>query len=175
MFNYLLIIYNSLFTDLTIWWVLAPIFILWFVMEIYSGQYKNESVNWNTMLTSGVSLSWINILSIKSLVSMDLDYYYPVFIFLAIVFIYGAFLFYISFTHRIKYKIVLYLSNPTHIYFLSIVSVLFGYGLLDFNMFIVVNLVLLFVFMICVFYFIKKYLLGLWGDIEVVSNCEKSM
>lgn len=165
-------IYSSLFIDITIWWVLAPVFILWIIMEIYLGEYKNETVGWNTALANGISLSWINISSMRALFNtVSISFNFRL-IFLLFVFFYGLFLFYISFTHHLTKEWAVRLAGPTLIYFLSIVSVLWGYDLLPVNFWVIFDLIIIFLVVFFMFYFISKYLLGFRGDVEAVKHGE---
>ena len=62
----------SPFKELSVWWYLTPIFILWLVLEVYFGKYKKEKLGWNTSLGNGITLTWINIESIRFLFNIIL-------------------------------------------------------------------------------------------------------
>ena len=73
-------------------------------------------------------------------------------IILIFVFLYGFFIFYISFTHHLNRDWVIRLAGPTLVYFLSIVSVLWGYDLLAVNSWVIFDLIVIFLFIYVIFY-----------------------
>ena len=154
------VIVASPFTDFSVWWYLGPILILWFLLEIYFGKYKKEKLGWNTALGNGVSLTWINIEAMRYLFSLQLGDFWLRFLVLAIVMIYGFFVIYISFTHKFKPAVTYSLAAPTPIYFLSVVVTLWGHGNLTLSLWVLVDLILLFILALLFFIVVKKLLPG---------------
>ncbi len=165
------IIGQSLVKDITIWWFLTPVFILWIVMEIYFGQYKKEQMGWNSILANGISFSWINIASFRVLFlenSVAVDFTLRVTI-LVLFFIYGAFVIYVAFSHKLPQKIGFWLAGPTTIYFLSTVSVLWGQGVLEISRWILIDFIILYLIIHLIFWLIKKRL-GILGEVEAITK-----
>jgi len=164
---------QSLTKDPSIWWFLAPIFILWIVMEIYLGQYKKEKLGWNSILANGISFSWINIASFRVLFlenSEAVDFTLRTII-LILFFLYGIFVVYLAFSHKIPQKIGSLLAGPTTIYFLSTVSVLWGQGVLEISKWIFIDLIILYFVIYLIFWLIKKRL-GILGEVEAITKGE---
>jgi len=162
--------------DVNIWWFLAPIFILWIGMEIYLGQYKKEKLGWNSILANGISFSWVNIASFRVLF-MDgagsNDFVLRIVI-LGILFVYGMFIIYTAFTHKLSHVLGSWLGGPTTIYFLSTVSVLWGQGVLDINTWVLLDLVILYLLIRLIFWFIRKKL-GVLGEVEAITKGENPL
>lgn len=165
------LISESLFKDPSIWWFLTPVFILWIVMEVYLGQYKKEKMGWNSILANGISFSWINIASFQVLflqnsgaVNFGLRT-----VILAIFFLYGVFIIYIAFTHKIPQRTGSWLAGPTTIYFLSVISILWGQGVLEINKIVLIDFIILYLIIYLGFWLIKKRL-GILGEVEAISK-----
>ena len=151
-------ILKSPFKDSSIWWLLAPIIVLWFVLEIYFGRYKGESLGWNTSLGNGISLVWINIEGLRFLFSSHPEPFLFRFIPLTLILAYGCFIIYISFTHKLSSRATYILASPTPVYFLSSVSALWSHGVLDLTWFVVIDLIILYLILTCIFTVIRKLL-----------------
>ena len=180
MFNQLIegfqLIGQSLTRDPSIWWFLAPVFILWIVMEIYLGQYKKEKVDWTSILANGISFSWINIASFQVLFlenSTATDFTLRAVI-LSIFLVYGILVIYIAFTHKFSRKIGTLLAKPTTIYFLSTVSVLWGQGVLEINKWILIDFIILYFVIYLIFWLIRKKL-GMLGEVEAISRGQEPL
>jgi hypothetical protein len=162
---------QSFVKEPSIWWFLTPVFILWIVMEIYFGQYKKESCGWNTILANGISFSWINIASFRVLFlenSSVIDFQLRMVI-LALFFLYGIFIIYIAFTHKLPEKVGSWLAGPTTIYFLSTVSILWGQGVLEISKWILIDFIILYFIIRLIFWLIKKRL-GVLGEVEAINK-----
>lgn len=167
---------QSLVKDPNIWWFLTPVFILWIIMEIYFGQYKKERMGWNSILTNGISFSWINIASFQVLFLEDsqaLDFTSRVII-LSFFFLYGIFIIYIAFTHKLPQRIGTWLAGPTTIYFLSTVSILWGQGVLEISKWILIDFIILYFVISLIFWLIKKRL-GVLGEVEAISRGQEPL
>jgi len=167
------LIARSLVKEPSIWWFLAPVFILWIVMEIYFGQYKKEKLGWNSILANGISFTWINIASFRVLFledSLAVNFNLRIVI-LSLFFFYGLFIIYIAFTHKLPQKIGSWIAGPTTIYFLSTVSVLWGQRVLEINKWILIDFIILYFVISFIFWLIKKRL-GILGEVEAISKCE---
>lgn len=162
---------KSLVKDPSIWWFLAPVFVLWIIMEIYLGEYKREKLGWNSILANGISFSWINIASFRVLFlenSSAIDFNLRTII-LTCFFLYGLFIVYIAFTHKIPRKIGSWLAGPTTIYFFSTVSILWGQGVLEINKLVLIDFIILYFIISFIFWLIKKKL-GTLGEVEAIEK-----
>jgi len=162
---------KSFIKEPSLWWFLAPVFILWIGMEIYFGQYKRERLGWNSALANGISFTWINIASFRVLFmeDMTIDSFWPRLTILAIFFLYGMVVMYIAFFHKTSPKFAAFLAGPTRIYFLSLVSILWGQGVLVINKWIFLDLLIVFTILSFIFWVIRRNL-GILGEVETVKN-----
>lgn len=158
MLNALWEIVKSPFKEWSAWWFLAPILILWVILELYFGRYKSETLGWNTALANGITLIWVNIESMRYLFSTHPEPFLLRFVPIILILAYGSFIMYISFTHKFSGRVTYTLAAPTPIYFLSAISVLWGHGNLILTWFVVLDLILLYPIITGVFALIKKFL-----------------
>jgi hypothetical protein len=160
-------------SDFSIWWILAPIFILWFAMEIYFSEYRRERIGFSSALANSFSLLWISLVSLRiffllsdpisSVVVNENFWLIVLFIF------YALFVIYVSFTHSLSASAVDILASPSRIYYISVISVLLGEGALDINGFIVFDLFLSFMVIYLFFAFMRRFL-GVRGEVEAILN-----
>ena len=150
------VILSSPFKDWSIWWLLAPIFILWILMELYFGKYKKEQLGWNTSLANGISLSWIGVESMRFLFSTKPDPFWLRFMVISFVILYGMVIFILAFNHKIPGKIEYLLASPTTVYYLSAITVLWGFGVLTLSWWVIIDLILLFGGFLGLFELIKR-------------------
>jgi hypothetical protein len=148
----------SPFKDWSIWWYLAPVIVLWFVLEIYFGKYKQERLGWNTALGNGITLTWINIEAMRFLFSEKPSPFWLRFFLILLIMLYGLFVVYISFSHRFSSKSTYAFASPSAIYFLAAVTTLWGHGVLTLSFWVVVDLLLLFLALLLFFVVLRKML-----------------
>lgn len=165
------VILLALFDDLNVWWFLAPIVILWAATEIYFGEYSHERLGWNSALANGISLTWINIASLRILFNQRPDDLAYRFLLLAAFSLFGLALIYLAFTHRMSSRIAYTVAGPTPVYFLSILSVLFGQVLLPLNRWITFDLATAFAAAALFWLFVHRVILkGALGELELVPK-----
>lgn len=152
------VIIKAPWKDLSIWWLLVPVLLLWFLLEFYFGKYKKEKLGWNTSLANGTSLTWVSMESMRYLFSIKADNFWWRFLLIMIVMIYGFFIIYLAFTHKFKGTITYKLASPTPIYFLSAVVILWSHGLLEFTRWILLDLIIIFIFVIFLFMLIRHFI-----------------
>jgi len=148
----------SPFKDFSIWWYLGPILILWGVLEVYFGKYKKEKLGWNTALGNGITLTWINIESMRFLFSEHPEPFWLRFFILLLIMFYGFFIMYISFTHKFSSKATYAFAAPTPIYYLAAVTNLWGHGVLNLSFWVFVDLILIFPVILAILAIFKKLL-----------------
>ena len=139
------------FKDLSVFWLIAPVMLLWIVMEFYFDTHKKEKLGWNTALGNGVSMFWITIGLMKYIFSEGMtNFAWTKFLAVIAILLYAVFIAVISFQHYFSAGITYALASPTAVYYLSVVAVLWGYGSLSLTAWVLLDLVLLlgFVFLI---------------------------
>ncbi|MBL7055494.1 hypothetical protein ISS07_01120 [Candidatus Woesearchaeota archaeon] len=143
--------------DASIWWLLTPIIFFWLIIEIYFGRYKTEKLGWNTALGNGLSMFWVVIISSKSLFNMDLGLFsFDKAIFIFVIAFYALFIIFISFTHKIKESVFFLFASPSAIYYLSAIAVLWIHNLLTITRWVMIDLMLLYVFVLIFETILKK-------------------
>jgi len=150
-------IFSSPFRDLSILWILTPIILFWFALEIYFGKYKGEKIGWNTALGYGLSMFWIVVISFKTLFENNFELFsVDKLIFLIVVSAYSIFIIYVSFTHKLKEKIFFLFTSPTIVYFLLAIAILWAHGLLNITLWVFIDLIILYILILIFETILKK-------------------
>lgn len=168
-FNNILTLFQN---DPSMWWLLAPILLLWTVTEIYYGEYQKEKIGFHSAFTSAFSLLWVGFIALRAL-SQDNPNLWdtPIFWVITAFMFYGLFVMYVAFKHSITERTINIIVAPSLIYFLSLNMILFGIGKLTFDLFVILDLFLIFATVSLLFFIIKRYLLsGFLGEIETVKK-----
>lgn len=161
---------NAFISDLSIWWLIAPVIILWILTEIYAGEYEKESFSFSGLLAGGISLAWVTIVSVRIFFLLERDpFLEPEFIALAVFSLYALLLIYIAFTHNASLRVAKWIGRSSLVYFVSILAVLWGQGVLELNQFIIIDLFIIFILIDITFAVIKSFL-GLRGEVEMVRE-----
>lgn len=160
----------------SVWWFLAPVFLLWIGMEIYFGQYKRERLGWNSILANGISFSWINIASFRVLFMEDFGVvnWGIRFVILILFLVYGIFIIYNAFFHRLSPKTAAGIASPTPIYFLSVVSIFWGQGILAINQWVFLDLIIAYI-IISLFFRLIRRRLGILGEVEAIKRGQRPL
>ena len=110
-------IISAPFKDLSMFWLIAPVLILWVVMELYFDTHKKEKLGWNTSLGNGISMFWITINLMKYLFGDGrVNFAWTKFIAVCAILAYAIFIAVISFKHYFSANITSTLASPTTIY-----------------------------------------------------------
>ncbi|MBW2984292.1 hypothetical protein KY361_04205 [Candidatus Woesearchaeota archaeon] len=148
----------SFVKDSSLWWYLAPVILLWIALEIYFGKYKKEQLGWNTSLGNAVTLTWISVESMRFLFETQPgNFWFRFGIIMAIMF-YALLIIYFSFSHKISAKATYTLASPNAIYFLCMVTILWGHGALKLTEWVLLDLVILYIILLILFGFIRMIL-----------------
>lgn len=170
----LLLLNREINQDPSIWWLLAPILILWMLIELYFGQYQQEKLGFSSAMANGISLFWINIISYRFFfLNSELSFFSASsvsFLLLLLITLYSIFIIYVSFTHRISENAINWLAWPSVVYPISLFAILLGQGIIIYEPFYILDLLLVFIFITLILWFIKKFFLGLAGEIEIIKN-----
>lgn len=141
----------------SIWWVLAPIFVLWLALQIYFGAHEKEALGWNTALANGISLSWICIEAFRALFMTkpdDLVWRAPL---VGLIFVYGILILAGAFFHILPKKQIRRVCGPTTVYFLAILATLWGHSLLAISIWLLLDLFLLYIILRLFFLLMRKF------------------
>lgn len=150
-------IFSAPSRDLSILWLLVPIILFWFVLEIYFGRYKTEKLGWNSALGYGLSMFWIVVISFKTMFENNFELFsIDKLLFVIFVAAYSIFIIYISFTHRLKEKIFFLFTSPTIVYYLFGVALLWVNDLLNITFWVIVDLVIFYIIIVIFELILKK-------------------
>ena len=127
---------------------------------IYFDIHKKEKLGWNTALGNGLTLCWITLDLMRHLFLINPADFWMRFFVIMIILLYAIFIMFISFTHKIKDKIAFALSGPTTIYFLAMYAVMWGYGALEVTLWVLIDMIAIFIFVLIVVWILKKILPG---------------
>ena len=159
MFDALKEILKSPFRDFSIWWILAPVFILWVVLELYFAKHQNEELGWNTALGNGISLAWITVTLMKYLFENNMvNFNWLKFIIVLLIMCYGFFVAYTSFKHYFSPETTFLLASPSPIYYLSTIAILWSYNVLEISLYVILDLIIIYLIVIGIFALIRKYM-----------------
>jgi predicted neutral ceramidase superfamily lipid hydrolase len=150
-------IFVAPFRDPSIFWLLSPLLLFWFVLEIYFSKYKAEQLGWNSALGNGMTMMWVVVISLKALFTRGTDLF-SLDKLLLIIFItlYSFFIIYISFTHKIQKGIFFFLASPTIVYFLSGVALVWVHGLIKIDMWVMISLIILYLMILLIEFILRK-------------------
>jgi hypothetical protein len=158
-------IFSAPLNDLSILWLLIPIILFWFIMEVYFGRYKTEKLGWNSALGYGLSMFWIVVISFKTIFENNFELFsIDKLLFVIFVAAYSVFIIFISFTHRLKAKIFFLFTSPTIVYFLFGISLLLVNGLLDISFWVIIDLIIFYIIILIFETILRKLIPGALGD-----------
>ncbi len=147
-------------------WLIIPLFVMWFILEIYFAKYKKEKLGWNTALANGITLGWLTLEGMRHIFSARPDDLWIRFGGNAIILLYAMMIIYFSFTHLISPKLNFLMASPTPVYFLGVFSVSWGYGTLEMNWFILIDLILLFILISIFFAIFRRFVKPAQKEVE---------
>jgi hypothetical protein len=167
-------IFKPAFVDPSIMWYLGPVFLFWFVLEIYFSKYKKEELGWNTSLGNGLSVFWVLIISMRYLFDNNkANFEWVKFIALITLMLYAIFVIINSFTHKLSSKISFLLASPTATYYLSGVAILWTYGKLDITRWVLIDLIIFYGVVLLMELILKKLIKGKDSGFNIDSGKDK--
>ncbi len=128
-----------------IWWQLAPVLILWLILEVYFVKNKREELGWNTALGNAITLFWISITALQQAFTLDLGEHlsWARITAVTLILLYSLFVGFISFGHKLGEEVTYVLAYPTTVYYLSVFAILWGSKALAANRYVFLAFVLL--------------------------------
>jgi len=167
-------IFKPAFVDPSIMWYLGPVFLFWFILEIYFSNYKKEELGWNTSLGNGLSVFWVLIISMRYLFDNNMaNFEWVKFIALIALMLYAIFVIINSFSHKLSSKISFLLASPTATYYLSGVAILWTYGKLEITRWVLIDLVIFYGFVLLIELILKKLIKGKDSGFNIDSEKDK--
>ncbi|MBW2980319.1 hypothetical protein KY360_02790 [Candidatus Woesearchaeota archaeon] len=152
--------------DYSLWWYLAPVFLLWTLLELYFGKYKREKLGWNTSLGNGITLTWISVESMRFLFEKQPSNFWFKFGIIMAILLYAMLIVYFAFSHKLSAKVTYTLASPSPVYFLSAVTILWGHGVLIVTWWVLLDLVIIYILLAIIFLIIKKIMPESTRDME---------
>lgn len=152
-------IFSSPFKDITVLWLLVPIILFWLILEIYFGMHKEEKLGWNTALGNGLSISWVVVISLKTMFENNFELFsWDKLLYIIFIAIYSGLIIYISFTHKLEEKIFFLFTSPTIIYYFLGIAVLWVHDALSISLWIFIDLIILYIVVLILDTIFKKLL-----------------
>lgn len=140
-------------------WQLIPVFLLWIIMELYFGTHKKEKLGWNTALGNGISLFWIVISGMQYMfLNNKKAFAWNKFIFILTIMIYAIFIIVTSFKHTFSSKTTYTISSPTPIYYFSLIALIYTFGVIELNIYMITAIFSLYLFVMLFWYIFKRLL-----------------
>jgi hypothetical protein len=159
-------IFSAPFKDPSILWLLAPIALFWLVLEIYFGKYKREKLGWNTTLGYGMTMFWVVVISLRTMFENNFELFsIDKILFLLVIATYSIFIIIVSFTHKLREKVFFLVASPSLVYYLFIIAILLVHGVLELNLWVVVDLVILYIVILLLETILKRVMPEAPGDI----------
>ena len=156
-------IFGAPLKDLSVLWQIGPVIFLLLVLQVYFATHKKEDLGWNTGLGNGISLFWVCVSIMQRIFSQE-SFSWGTFFVVLIVLVYSLLIMYVSFAHKLPSKIAFMMGGVTPVYFMAAITILVGYGLLNFSIYIVADLVVIFLLLLLLEWIAKKLLPELKED-----------
>ncbi|MBU0615012.1 MAG: hypothetical protein KJ601_02880 [Nanoarchaeota archaeon] len=151
-------IFTAISKDWSVMWLLAPVVLLWILLELYFGTHKQEKLGWNTALGNGFVLIWVTLGILRDLFAGSIQGKSGKIIIMSLFVLYGIIVCYVAFTHKAVEKVSFLLGSPYVIYFLTMYLILWGYDLLEVNLIIILDVTIIF-FVLLIFKTIVRHFL----------------
>ncbi|MFO8015555.1 MAG: hypothetical protein R6U32_00475 [Candidatus Woesearchaeota archaeon] len=147
------------FVDLSALWLLAPLIIMWAVLELYFDLHKNEELGWNTALGNGISMFWISVNIMRYLFTENMEKFtWPRMVIISLLLLYSFFIAYISFSHKLSPKLTFKLASPTPVYYFSGIVILWAFGALKLSLWIIIDIIIIFGLLLLLVALLRKVL-----------------
>jgi len=154
-------IFKPIFVEPSLFWYLGPILLFWLILEVYFSKYKKEELGWNTALGNGLSVFWVLTISMKYLFDNHRENFELIkFIALLIIMLYAVLIIINSFSHKLREKVSFLLASPTITYYLSAVAILWTYGKLEITMWVLIDLIIFYGFVLVLELILKRLIKG---------------
>jgi hypothetical protein len=153
------------FREPSLLWQLAPVLLLWILLEVYFIRYRNEELGWNSALANGVSLFWIATSAMQHIFSDNrLVFTWTKFIVISIIILYAIAVIIVAFRHASSSKLAFLMASPTVVYYLSILGLLYAYDMIYPTLPMLVAVVVVFLLVLLIKFIGKKTIPEVGGD-----------
>lgn len=168
-------IFVGVFTEPSLLWQIAPLLLLWILLEIYFGRYNKEKLGWNTALGNGISMIWIVLSALQFTFSNQesLRVTWPLFFSLFLLGGYALFIITVSFKHSLKSKWAYLIASPSPVYYFSIISLLIAHQVITLSLISIIAIFVIFIFLTIIF-FIMRLLIPDSSDIDSEDDLDTS-
>jgi len=156
------------FIDLSALWMLIPLFLIWFVLTMYFGTHKQEVLGWNSSLGHGITIFWISVELMRYLFSSNFSF--NKFLIILLLLCYSIFICYISFKHVFSAKTTYATASPNVVYYFSGIVILWVYGSLQMNLFVFIDILVIFGLILLTTKLIKKFIPSIEDKGEIVEK-----
>ncbi len=143
-------IFKAPFEDPSVLWLIIPLLVIWAVIDLYFVRYREEELGWNTALGNAFSLFWVGAILSKYL--FETKALWPKFIVPIAIIVYSLILIFVVFKHKLP-KVA---TSPTVANYFVIVCILWVYGLLKINLWVLFDLAILFAVLASILLALKK-------------------
>lgn len=151
-------IWNSIISDLSILWMIIPIFVTWLVMILYFGKFKSESPSWRGFLQNTLALVWITFGALRAIFSSTtINFLWFRFSILLFILLYSIILFYFSYNHKGPFWLG-YFAMPTPINFFAIVAIIGSSPYLTINFGVLFSFLIIFLTMLFISFIVRNFL-----------------
>ncbi|MGM5481398.1 MAG: hypothetical protein ACQESE_03225 [Nanobdellota archaeon] len=148
---------KALFSEPALLWQLAPIILVWIVLEVYFGRYAKEKLGWNTALANGISLFWIVISGMQYIFANGAEKFsWVAFSIIAFMAVYGLLIIVTTFKHSLPKNVEFAIASPTPIYYFSAIVLLIAYQQILLDLPMIISILALFVFFQVFFWIFRK-------------------
>ena len=181
-------LFSAPFKDITVFWLIIPLFVMWLILEVYFGKHKSEKLGWNTALGNGMTLTWISLDMIKNLFFVAPTDKWLKFGVMMGFLVYGVIVIFTAFKHKVSEKIAFMVAAPTPIYYFAGIAVLWAFGTLQLTLVIIIDIFILFTLVLIFTWILKKMMKsdvgsdfggsgdsGLLGSTPGLGGTEKTM
>jgi len=171
MLNAFLEIAKAPFKDLSALWMLIPLFLIWFVLEVYFGFHKKEQLGWNTSLGNGIAIFWITVELMRHLFKANFEYFaLGKFFIVLLLLVYAIFICYISFKHVFNSKTTYAISSPSVVYYFSGIVILWAYGSLEITWWVFLDILLLFGIILGLGKLLRKFIPDVENEGKIIGK-----
>lgn len=138
-------------------WQIAPLLLLWILLEIYFGRYHKEKLGWNTALGNGISMIWIVLSALQFTFSNQesLRVTWPLFVSLFLLGGYALLIITVSFKHSLKSKWAYLIASPSPVYYFSIISLMIAHQVIKLSLISIIAILVIFVFSTILFFILR--------------------
>ncbi len=137
--------------------ILVPLIVVLFVIELYFGRYKYEKLGWNTAVGNSLALLFVSMNLLDYLYSNGLFFTeHPKMILAFVVCIESLFLLFVNFFHIFPREAAFGISSPLILNYIGAASIIMVYSNIPFDYLTLIAFIVLFAFLVALLWFIQS-------------------